>query len=207
MGRRPYFFQRVVVTAILAICVLVSVVSAIGYVRSFWAVDAPHYEHVFAHFVRPLDPRYDDGISVQELQSAHGTIAYYSERLLYHRSARSTAEGDNYWWRWYSPSLGTQRREGRWGFAYRHTTQGISERGHVVGERSVTFVSVPYWVALIVSIGLAWLSLRRLRDLRKLSRRASGLCGECGYDIRASSGRCSECGAAIVRVGRAGVFE
>ena len=53
-------------------------------------------------------------------------------------------------------------------------------------------VSVPFWAPLLVfTAAPAW----RLLAYRR--RRRPGLCGRCGYDLRATPGRCPECGTTV----------
>jgi hypothetical protein len=52
---------------------------------------------------------------------------------------------------------------------------------------------VPYWFLMACTAAMLVLSWRRWRR----ARRASGLCANCGYDLRASRGRCPECGTPI----------
>jgi hypothetical protein len=57
-------------------------------------------------------------------------------------------------------------------------------------------VVVPHWaLAIPPAVASAWWLLgdRRRHVLRH--RRAHGLCGQCGYDLRQSPERCPECGA------------
>jgi len=58
--------------------------------------------------------------------------------------------------------------------------------------------SAPYWFPTF-TFGLPpaiWFYIRIKRWQRKQKRIAAGLCGQCGYDLRASPERCPECGAA-----------
>jgi hypothetical protein len=61
----------------------------------------------------------------------------------------------------------------------------------------------PYWAIVLLSGAAAapWLRTagRRLIDLRRRRRAGRGLCGRCGYDVRASPERCPECGEAVGR--------
>jgi hypothetical protein len=50
-------------------------------------------------------------------------------------------------------------------------------------------IGLPLIVPLILPV--VWL----LRQRRRNRRARSGLCPDCGYDLRATSGRCPECGA------------
>lgn len=60
-------------------------------------------------------------------------------------------------------------------------------------------VVVPHW---FLAVGLSVLPAYQFRQLRRrrlaASRLRLGLCGGCGYDLRASPDRCPECGTAVV---------
>ena len=57
------------------------------------------------------------------------------------------------------------------------------------------------WLGLIVSGTslILFLAMFRssLQTVRRLRRRSTGRCVECGYDLRESAGRCPECGKSI----------
>ena len=58
-------------------------------------------------------------------------------------------------------------------------------------------ISIPYWamVALTGTPSFAW----NFRAIRRSARRRRGLCGGCGYDLRATNERCPECGEMVPR--------
>jgi hypothetical protein len=58
-----------------------------------------------------------------------------------------------------------------------------------------TIISVPFWFIAIVSA--VPLAMWTRGHVRRRHRRTSGLCLDCGYDLRATSDRCPECGAAV----------
>jgi hypothetical protein len=60
----------------------------------------------------------------------------------------------------------------------------------------VRFWMVPYW--FIVGATAVWPILRLLQARRAQRRSFSGLCPQCGYDLRATPDRCPECGTATV---------
>ena len=55
------------------------------------------------------------------------------------------------------------------------------------------WIAFPYLTPLLPSAALPAAMMMRAWRRRRRSRR--GLCGQCGYDLRASRGRCPECGA------------
>ena len=65
-------------------------------------------------------------------------------------------------------------------------------------------VDLPHWLVLVVSLLIATGTRRGYRRALCRERMAAGLCGACGYDVRATPGRCPECGqeAAPVRQSR-----
>jgi hypothetical protein len=54
------------------------------------------------------------------------------------------------------------------------------------------FVAIPHWCLVIAAAALPL--IRTIRTLRRQTRRLSGRCARCGYDLRASPGMCPECG-------------
>ena len=57
------------------------------------------------------------------------------------------------------------------------------------------------WMARIAApaatLWIVWTFVRRIREREWQAREALGLCGRCGYDIRASANLCPECGFPI----------
>jgi hypothetical protein len=95
--------------------------------------------------------------------------------------------------------------ERRWlGFGYLHLTDADdpeflnSAFPYVV---SFTFLNLPYWFLVGVTVILPALSLRSaIRRSRGRRRIKSGMCQYCGYDLRASPGRCPECGSEVAEI-------
>lgn len=69
--------------------------------------------------------------------------------------------------------------------------RNLSERNRYGGVR------VPHWFVMLLTGPPALLYLRRLGALRRRHRIRRGLCGRCGYDLRATGGRCPECGEPV----------
>ncbi len=68
------------------------------------------------------------------------------------------------------------------------------------GTITVYWVSWPLLIvaALAAIMPTRW-SIQAYRERRRRDRIRLGLCGKCGYDLRASTERCPECGTPIVR--------
>ena len=55
-------------------------------------------------------------------------------------------------------------------------------------------VRLPYWLPLLLALGVPARRLWAARSRRAARRREQGLCVTCGYDLRATKDRCPECG-------------
>jgi hypothetical protein len=80
-----------------------------------------------------------------------------------------------------------------WGTRNGFRAQRETSRAGGNGYHSVLRVVFPCWLVVLLTCLLpgCWL----LERTREATRRQSGLCTACGYDLRASPGRCPECGA------------
>ena len=71
------------------------------------------------------------------------------------------------------------------------------ETGPTMGPVIVVFVLGSFLISLLILTGYAAYRLTRFaRDCARFGRSAQGLCGACGYDLRARMKRCPECGIA-----------
>ena len=99
---------------------------------------------------------------------------------------------------WYSPaaaSVGYHWAETR----YRVELLGLATElyrnrfGDV--RTSERIIVLPWWFIATLTATPPALAARRLRQRRRRTARVrAGLCGRCGYDLRASEERCPECG-------------
>lgn len=60
---------------------------------------------------------------------------------------------------------------------------------------TISWLTLPYWQIVVLFSILPAIYLLRFKERRRADRIRRGLCGECGYDLRASPDRCPECGA------------
>ena len=100
------------------------------------------------------------------------------------------------YWRWdeVSPPPKWGYR-GRWGFAYRSTEQSSNTRLGPSTYRN-TLLMFPWGLTMaVLGVLPVWWLVALRRHLKESKRRRTGLCVQCGYDLRASPERCPECGA------------
>ena len=86
-----------------------------------------------------------------------------------------------------------------WSYEWSELNRGPANVKPKYVQVSYCRIEVSHWVAIVL-FGippLAWLAFHLRRARCERWRLRSGLCLECGYDLRASKERCPECGTAI----------
>jgi hypothetical protein len=86
--------------------------------------------------------------------------------------------------------------DGFHGFGFASSQPGVLM--NVAGSQ-VSYVAFPHW-ALILVLTAAGLWGLFSPAYRRRMRLARGLCGQCGYDLRAGHERCPECGTATTMI-------
>jgi hypothetical protein len=86
--------------------------------------------------------------------------------------------------------------DGFHGFSFAGTQAGVLMN---VPNSKVAYVTFPHW-ALILVLTAAGLWGLFSPAYRRRMRLARGLCGQCGYDLRAGHKRCPECGTATTMI-------
>jgi hypothetical protein len=77
---------------------------------------------------------------------------------------------------------------------------GIARHGVLASQYGTSRMTVLRgWLppAVFSALPCAW-AVGRLKRRAARRRMAGGLCGHCGYDLRASPGRCPECGTTVI---------
>jgi hypothetical protein len=91
----------------------------------------------------------------------------------------------------------------RWGFGFHVVkTVGRPKGNWAIGGRTLWIAYVPYWFLATITAMPPLLFVVTLR--RRARRRATGICAQCGYDLRASPDRCPECGTPVSRMNETG---
>jgi hypothetical protein len=179
-------------TLIVSILALLAV--STGWVRSHFHYDSFIYHSTWSHVT-------DEGSMNIWLASGDGVarIAYDSSwrrhPLMQRTIVLNTGASDRDDRTWSHESWPIQASPGQnlgAGFSPGRPSTGSS----FAGSRHVSY-GLPYWaIALVTAIpGPPLITMRVRRYLRFRSRRLTGLCTVCGYDLRATPDRCPECGA------------
>jgi hypothetical protein len=129
---------------------------------------------------------------------AHDAVSYTTEQGYVWVGGR---DGEvHVYWRVMRPP------EELWGWNYERS--GVGDVRSVLGPADREVGPVEFWdwrpdwwvcvrcwglVAVFAIAPAAWLVIQRPLERRR--RLKQGLCGECGYDLRATPGKCPECGS------------
>ncbi len=152
------------------------------------------------------DPKWPSFTHRWEIEIARGGLAAWAEASQSFYASAHKKTGSN----WHLsrlprapyPSFHDPRSTGPFHFdnatvnGFRHL--GFEAR-HIVAQSTgvqydQTGIVIPIPVIAILTAFAPMRMILRLRHRRSRMRIAKGLCGACGYDLRASSNRCPECG-------------
>lgn len=158
--------------------------------RSFWTCSAVRFEQVRPDLERPQ-------IVYWALALNRGIVSVARDRaylsLLAFESELQVMQLPSARWH-HGPSLSAEEHHGlqtRFGFG-----SATLRRSDDLGSYQRVICAVPLWPAMLLLGSLSCSDLVCLMALlRRVRRSRSGLCLECGYDLRASPARCPECGS------------
>jgi hypothetical protein len=149
---------------------------------------------------------WDEHIRWWGVYSAEGALAVgYQERVRKNvPPARSFADRSGEHWQFGILKLlrgahlpvGTSRTHRPWNLVgFDFGSVSYPDRPDPAWRQTSTRIRFPYW--WIIGILLIPICVRVARSYRNQERLASGLCVNCGYDLRGGSDRCPECGEPV----------
>ena len=197
MSRQRRLFHRLArvgldATAVLSLLACVALV--VLWVRDGWVVDGVEWEQI----------RVGDGVWAKrsaEVLAGKGGVKVGWSKITQPAGPEDQALPGRFTWRTHDPrSVAILRPKGAWqrlGFGANAGT--LTAEAIIKGYReSFWTVRAPFWFLVAVASALpAWRSRGWGRAVRGRRRSARGLCGGCGYDLRATSNRCPECGTPL----------
>jgi hypothetical protein len=187
--------RRVVNWALLVVGVIFSVGIGAGWVRSYVVDDQISRIQESAHYLYPADARYVYFRKIYILQSVDGKCGFLLAVTEAYAGTKSLIGYESVRWGW--AKLPRQRIPGQWLYQNRHTKTDSRFQGAPSDSQREFSLRVPYWAVWIPFLLLSAWGIWRRKKLRVKVRVVMGLCGVCGYDLRASTERCPECGTAI----------
>ena len=204
------FIRWTAVGAVVVLSVSLILISLI-----FWARSNSRWDILSGTRITGDDS--DSLVYIVQLQSADGGVKVFT--VVEHWRVGVSPLDERYWnhgWvidRWHGPLVKNRRalasinvtitpppgalpaRPGAQDYAWHGFEYHSDFRKAGPNDRHIRQVWFPHWpLAIIGAIPLIALFLR---GSRRRSRIRHGLCGECGYDLRASHERCPECGTAF----------
>jgi len=162
------------------------VVAAIGWVRSYWSIDAVHWSDS-QHFVSVLSSGGRINVHATDWQGKTAWTSGWTFTATSHANPASRPMWET------DPDIYGRRR--LLGFEWSTDLSPWPSNQTVFLSFYLppyTLIAVPYWAVVLLAM-LPWL-LPALRGHRRRARQRRGLCPVCGYDLRATPTACPECG-------------
>ena len=170
--------RRITFNALTALSLVLCLATAGVWVRSHWIVDSlqwyrgDHYTRVWHSNPAAIANR--GTLTVGVVGTSNPSHAFLWQQRIAFKPDAEDAPDERIWC----------------GFGY--SRERLSNwRGH--GQYSMTFVSLPFWFATLLTAAApaAWL---RGKYKRGQFPKGEGMCSRCSYDLRATPNRCPECG-------------
>ena len=181
---------RYAINTLTALSLLLCVAACVLLVRGYWV-----HDHLYYGALRAADGLTLDRVHIAVV-SGRGRLFVNVQRIVEFSSTQAEFDSSleehaqRFGLRWQRRGISVPAT-----FLHPFTLGTIDSRrapSANSGWEAGVIASVPSWSLVAAAAVLPAVRLRRA--VRRVRRKAAGLCPHCGYDLRATPGRCPECG-------------